>query len=491
MRRDTTGIGAQTVALQTATHDSEPPAGSDRQVMIAARRASKAYKVYARQEDRLWELMRRKSLHQQRWAVHDVTFDIHTGEVVGIIGRNGAGKTTLLRLISGVIPLDSGLVQVNASLQTILELGTGFHPEFTGRENVYLGGALLGLSRGDIDARFDEIAAFAELGDYLEFPFKTYSLGMQARLTFSLAISVEADILIVDEALSAGDSYFLAKCFDRIRTICESGKTVLFVSHNLSLIQRLCTRVLWLDGGRLIADGAPVEVCSQYEASVRRQEAERLSEVIAQSAQAVAARDGLDQASQGTMPLPDQLDDSRRYGTQEARIEHVEIIGSDGQPTDIVTSTEPAAIRLYCAGQADYDDLVAVVTITREDGLVVSSVTSDEQGLPGMRLPERGCLEVKLEPVLLGPGDYFLSPHIYRDHPLPVGDNQLVDRDRENVAWRRSLLNPLLRDDIMDYHDRLYRVKVVRRGRDYDVAMEQPARWRILPWDGSPPADGA
>ena len=126
-------------------------------------------------------------------------------------------------------------------------MGTGFHPEFTGRQNVYLGGALIGLSRRDIDARFAEIAAFAELGDYLEFPFKTYSLGMQARLTFSLAISVEADILIVDEALSAGDSYFLAKCFDRIRTICESGKTVLFVSHNLSLIQRLCTRVLWLD----------------------------------------------------------------------------------------------------------------------------------------------------------------------------------------------------------------------------------------------------
>lgn len=467
------------------------PTPADRQVMISVRQASKAYKVYARQEDRLWELVRRRPLHQQRWAVRDVAFDIHAGEVIGIIGRNGAGKTTLLRLISGVAPLDAGTIQVNASLQTILELGTGFHPEFTGRENVYLGGALLGLSRGDIDARFDEIAAFAELGDYLEFPFKTYSLGMQARLTFSLAISVEADILIIDEALSAGDSYFLAKCFDRIRTICESGKTVLFVSHNLALMQRLCTRVLWLDGGRLIADGAPVEVCSQYEASVRRQEAERLSEVIAQSAQAVAARDCLDQAPQGTMPLPDQLDDSRRYGTQEARIEHVEIIGSDGQPTDIVTSTEPAAIRLYCASQADYDDLVAVVTITREDGLVVCSVTSDEQGLPALNLRGQGCLEVTLDPVLLGPGEYYLSPHIYRDHSLPLRADPVADRDRANAAWRRSLLNPLLRDDIMDYHDRLYRVRVVRRGRDYDVAMEQPARWRLLPWDGAPPAGSA
>ena len=423
----------------------EPPSPTNRPVMISVRQASKVYNVYARQEARLWELVRRRPLHQQRWAVQNVTFDIHAGEVVGIIGRNGAGKTTLLRLISGVAPLDSGSIQVNASLQTILELGTGFHPEFTGRENVYLGGALLGLSRRDIDSRFDEIAAFAELGDYLEFPFKTYSLGMQARLTFSLAISVEADILIVDEALSAGDSYFLAKCFDRIRTICESGKTVLFVSHNLSLIQRLCTRVLWLDGGRLIADGAPVEICSQYEASVRRQEAERLAQ------------------EDGTQPP----DDGRRYGTQETRIERVEVIGPEGKPTHLLTSNEPAAIRLYYANHAPYDDLVVVVTITRVDGVVICSLTSDEQGLPALDLQGYGCLEIVLDPVLLGPGEYYLSPHIYRDHPLPR------------------------RDDVMDYHDRLYRVRVVRRGRDYDVAMEQPARWRLLPWDGSPPVGGA
>ena len=460
MRGGATSQEAQQVAPQTATKALEPPSPAKRLVMISVQQASKAYRVYARQEDRLWELVRRRPLHQERWAVHDVTFDIHAAEVAGIIGRNGAGKTTILRLISGVAPLDAGSIQVDASLQTILELGTGFHPEFTGRENVYLGGALLGLSRRDVDARFDDIAAFAELGDYLEFPFKTYSLGMQARLTFSLAISVEADILIVDEALSAGDSYFLAKCFDRIRAICESGKTVLFVSHNLSLIQRLCTRVLWLDGGRLIADGTPLEVCSQYEASVRRQEAERLAQV-AQTQRA----DGTDQAGQEDSTEP--LADGRRYGTQEARIEQVEIIGPEGKPTHLLTSNEPASIRLYYASHAAYDDLIAVVTITRMDGVVACSLTSDEQGLHALDLQGYGCLEITLDPVLLGPGEYYLSPHIYRDHPLPR------------------------RDDVMDYHDRLYRVKVVRRGRDYDVAMEQPARWRILPWDGSPPADGA
>ncbi len=442
MCRGEKGVEAQHVA---PLQETAPPAQPDRPVMISVRQAGKVYKVYARQEDRLWELVRRRSLHQQRWAVRDVAFDIHAGEVIGIIGRNGAGKTTLLRLISGVAPLDAGTIQVNASLRTILELGTGFHPEFTGRENVYLGGALLGLSRRDIDARFDEIAAFAELGDYLEFPFKTYSLGMQARLTFSLAISVEADILIVDEALSAGDSYFLAKCFDRIRTICESGKTVLFVSHNLSLIQRLCTRVLWLDAGQLIADGAPLEVCSQYEASVRQQEAERLAQ------------------EDSTEPLGD----GRRYGTQEARIERVEIIGSQGKPTQLLTSNELASIRLYYASHAAYDDLVAVVTITRVDGVVACSLTSDEQGFPTLDLQGYGCMEITLDPVLLGPGEYYLSPHIYRDHPLPR------------------------RDDVMDYHDRLYRVRVVRSGRDYDVAMEQPARWRLLPWDGAPPAGSA
>ena len=411
--------------------------------MISVQGASKVYKVYARQEDRLWEFLRRRPLHQRRWAVRDVNLDIHAGEVVGIIGRNGAGKTTLLRLISGVATLDAGLISVDASLQTILELGTGFHPEFTGRENLYLGGALLGLSRRDLHSRFDEIAAFAELGDYLDFPFRTYSLGMQARLTFSLAISVEADILIIDEALSAGDSYFLAKCFDRIRTICESGKTVLFVSHNLSLIQRLCTRALWLDNGRLAADGAPVEVCSQYEASVRAQEAERLAQ----------------EHRSGLASLP--LDSGRRYGTQEVQIRGVEVVGPDGRPEHLLRSKEPASIRLYLAGHTVHQDLVAVVTITRVDGVVACSLTSDEQGLPTLDLQGRGCLEITLDPVLLGPGEYFLSPHIFRDHPLPR------------------------RDDVMDYHDRLYRVRVVRSGRDYDVAMEQPARWRLLPWDGA------
>lgn len=483
MRRGATRVGAQHAAPQTTIQALESPSQADRPVMISVQQASKVYKVYARQEDRLWELVWRRPLHQKRLALHNVTFHIRAGEVVGIIGRNGAGKTTLLRLISGVAPLDAGSIQVNASLQTILELGTGFHPEFTGRENVYLGGALLGLSRRDIDARFAEIAAFAELGDYLEFPFKTYSLGMQARLTFSLAISVEADILIVDEALSAGDSYFLAKCFDRIRTICESGKTVLFVSHNLSLIQRLCTRVLWLDGGRLIADGTPVEVCSQYEASVRRQEAERLAQVATRSTQSIVAQGApvlnnpvaaeqqsvRDQQASGADQLrgAESLDSGRRYGTQQVRIKRFEIIGPEGQPTHLLTSKEPASIRLYYVSHAAYDDLVAAVTITRVDGVVACGLTSDEQGLPTLDLQGRGCLEIKLAPVLLGPGEYYLSPHIYRDHPLPR------------------------RDDVMDYHDRLYRVRVVRHGRDHDVAMEQPARWRLLPWDGSPPAGSA
>lgn len=483
MRRGATRVGAQHAAPQTTIQALESPSQANRPVMISVQQASKVYKVYARQEDRLWELVRRRGRHQKRLALHNVTFDIRAGEVVGIVGRNGAGKTTLLRLISGVAPLDAGSIQLNASLQTILELGTGFHPEFTGRENVYLGGALLGLSRRDIDARFTEIAAFAELGDYLEFPFKTYSLGMQARLTFSLAISVEADILIIDEALSAGDSYFLAKCFDRIRTICESGKTVLFVSHNLSLIQRLCTRVLWLDGGQLIADGAPLEVCSQYEASVRQQEAERLAQVAARSTQSIVAQGApvlnnpvaaeqqsmRAQQASGADQLrgAESLDDGRRYGTQEVRIERVEIIGSEGQPTHLLTSNEPASIRLYYVSHVTYHDLVAVVTITRVDGIVACGLTSDEQGLPALDLQGYGCLEIVLDPVLLGPGEYYLSSHIYRDQPLPR------------------------RDDVMDYHDRMHRVRVVRRGRDYDVAMEQPARWRLLPWDGSPPAGSA
>ena len=197
-------------------------------------------------------------------ALNDVSFEIRRGEATGIIGRNGSGKSTLLQLIAGTLAVTSGSLQVNGRVSALLELGSGFNPEFTGRENVFLNGSIYGLSRAEMARRFDEIAAFADIGDFIEQPVKTYSSGMMMRLAFAVAVSVQPDILIVDEALSVGDVFFTQKCFQRIREIVHRGATLIFVSHDTGSVQNLCDRGLLLSQGKLVHDGAPEDCVSRY-----------------------------------------------------------------------------------------------------------------------------------------------------------------------------------------------------------------------------------
>ncbi len=208
--------------------------------------------------------------HQPRqhiWALKDVSFCIHEGEVVGIIGRNGAGKTTLLKILARVTRPTEGYAEVWGRVGTLLEVGTGFHPELTGRENTYLSGAILGMSKKEIDRKFEEIVAFAEVQDFIDTPLKYYSTGMQMRLAFAIAAHLEPDILLVDEVLAVGDFEFQRKCLSRMGDVAKGGRTILFVSHQMNQIRRLCKRVFWIDHGQIRAEGLAGEVISAYEAS--------------------------------------------------------------------------------------------------------------------------------------------------------------------------------------------------------------------------------
>jgi len=198
------------------------------------------------------------------WALRDISFEIDQGEVVGIIGRNGAGKTTLLRVLSRITEPTSGYADVRGRVGTLLEVGTGFHPELTGRENVYLNGAILGMSRAEINRKFDEIVEFAEVQKFIETPVKRYSSGMYVRLAFSVAAHLNPEIMYVDEVLAVGDVEFQKRCLGKIESVGRSGRTVLFVSHNMSMIARLCERLLLLEGGRLVADGPADDVIGRY-----------------------------------------------------------------------------------------------------------------------------------------------------------------------------------------------------------------------------------
>jgi len=203
-------------------------------------------------------------MHEIIWALKDISLQINTGEVVGIIGRNGAGKTTLLKILSRITEPTEGYAEVHGRMGTLLEVGTGFHQELTGRENVYLNGSILGMRRGEIDNKFDEIVAFAEIEKFIDAPVKFYSSGMQVRLAFSVASHLEPEILLVDEVLAVGDASFQRKCLGKMGDVAEAGRTVLFVSHNLVAIQRLCSRVIWLDEGEIVEDGQSGEVVSNY-----------------------------------------------------------------------------------------------------------------------------------------------------------------------------------------------------------------------------------
>lgn len=247
----------------TANHE---PRITNHEIAISVRNLSKKYRLYDTPHQRLKEALHpfRKKYHRDFWALRDVSFEIKKGDTVGIIGRNGSGKSTLLQIIAGTLTPTVGNVLVTGRVSALLELGAGFNPEFTGRQNVYMNGALIGYSREQIDERFDAISAFADIGDFMDQPVKTYSSGMYVRLAFAVSINVDPDILIVDEALSVGDEAFQRKCFSVIKNIQDQGRTIIFVSHSSSTVVELCKWAILFDQGDLLLSGAPKLVVSKY-----------------------------------------------------------------------------------------------------------------------------------------------------------------------------------------------------------------------------------
>jgi len=237
------------------------------EIVISIKNVSKSFKRYAHPVDRLKELLLPgRSNAEEFWALQDINFEVAKGETLGIIGQNGSGKSTLLQIIAGTLQPTLGEVAVRGRVSALLELGSGFNPEFTGRQNVFFNGRILGLSHGEIEARFDDIAAFAEIGDFIDQPVKTYSSGMLVRLAFAVAVHVDPEVLIVDEALAVGDGIFVHRCMAKIKDFQDSGGTILFVSHDVGAVARLCSKVAWINSGSLVLTGNPPEISREYQA---------------------------------------------------------------------------------------------------------------------------------------------------------------------------------------------------------------------------------
>jgi ABC-type polysaccharide/polyol phosphate transport system ATPase subunit len=313
-------------------------------------------------------------------ALRDVSFEVPEGAGLGIIGRNGAGKTTLLKLISRVSWPTSGKVRVAGHVVSLIELGAGFHPELTGRENVYLGAGLFGLTRKQIDRQFDAIVQFADVERLIDTPMKRYSSGLYARLGFSVAIHSNPDIVLVDEVLSVGDASFRRRALEALRALIASGKTVLFISHDMWNVRRLCSRILWMEDGQVRAYGDAGEIAEQY-----------MNEVNLQAL-----------ANQGTALQ------SHRGGTGEVRYEAVETLGASGEPSALFTHDDPMIVRaLYRAEKAVDRPIFQIAIVDVDTGVVVTTATTAGRDTTA-RVDGRGEIEIRFNRLPLRPRQYVL-----------------------------------------------------------------------------------
>jgi lipopolysaccharide transport system ATP-binding protein len=398
---------------------------------------SKCYQIYDRPQDRLKQsiLPRLQRLvaqapkyyYREFWALKDVSLEVKRGETIGIVGRNGSGKSTLLQLICGTLYATSGTIETNGRIAALLELGSGFNPEFTGRENVYMNGALLGLSRDEMDSRFDQIAAFADIGQFIDQPLKTYSSGMMVRLAFSVAVSVDADLLIVDEALAVGDEAFQRKCFARIDSIRDNGATILFVSHSGSAVLELCDRAVLFDAGELLTAGSPKRVVSLYhkliysppDKALRVRDGIRCGDLDPEATTEAPTEDSRESvtADSGSPPLPKDWFDpdmtprsTVRYESRGAVIEAPRIRNSAGRAANVLTTGERYSYIYSVKFTRAATDVRCGMLIKTTSGLEVGGAVSHPPGQQLGIVAAGTTLEVEFGfSCFLNPGVYFLN----------------------------------------------------------------------------------
>lgn len=416
-------------------------------------------------------------------ALRNVSFSVRKGCTYGVVGRNGSGKSTALKVVAGITKPTSGSVRVDGRISALIELGAGFHPEISGRENVFINGIMLGLSKREIARRFDEIVAFAELEDFIDAPVKTYSSGMYMRLGFAVAIHVDPDVLLIDEVLAVGDESFTHKCLDKFAEFRRRGKTILLVTHALNLVERFCDEALWLDLGQTRGEGDPRRVVSAYIVDIEKQEERHLAEMDARAKAAVeaTATDGArlkpgtqepggaiaadDGAAPADGPAPAEgatageaaVDVPRdmfqagegRWGSREAEITDVTLVGEDGQPAHVFYSGERIEVRLKLRSRKRLTDFVVGIGIFNVDGVCCYGTNTDIEDLKAGALNGDADVTFAIDALELVQGTYKLDVALHKLDGFPY-----------------------------DYHRLLYNLRV--KSRTQDVGIYRPRHaWRF------------
>ncbi len=372
---------------------------------------SKSYAIYDAPGDRLKELLslNRLKRHQDFWALHDVSFEVKRGETFCIVGENGSGKSTLLQMVAGILHPTSGTVGIHGRVSALLELGAGFNPEFSGRDNVYLNGSILGLTTRQIDQRYQDIAAFAEIGAFIDQPVKTYSSGMVVRLAFAVAINVDPEILLVDEALAVGDIYFRQRCMRKVHELRQRGITILFVSHAVSDVKAIGDRVLWLDHGRMIDCGEPDRVVSKYLAAMTEKDSTYL--LLKSSADPQPRRGGPMLAPEVVETIPN-ID--HRFGDGRAEIIGIAVLDEQGRNQPILEPSTRILVRISVRAKGDVALPIVGFMLRNQLGMDFSGTNTAREGyeLAPLQPGDVTTVDFYLDLPELYPASFSFSPAI-------------------------------------------------------------------------------
>ena len=370
-------------------------------------------------------------------ALNDVSLTVPKGRTLGVIGRNGSGKSTLLKLVAGITKPTSGTVRVDGRVSALIELGAGFHPEISGRENVFINGIMLGLSKREIARRFDEIVEFAELQEFIDAPVKTYSSGMYMRLGFAVAIHVDPDVLLVDEVLAVGDEGFTHKCLDKFGEFKRRGKTILLVTHSLGMVERFCDEALWLDAGRIKGSGDPKRIVGAYLTDIEQREEQELATGDARArASASAAIVSPDEPASAVLPdnpvetATGPADMFRategRWGSREVEITDVALLGADGQPGHVFHNGERVDIRIRLHAPLPIDDFVIGIGLFNAEGVCCYGTNTSIEELVAERLTGDADATFSIESLDLVEGTYKLDVAVHKLDGYPYDYHRLL-----------------------------------------------------------------
>jgi ABC-type polysaccharide/polyol phosphate transport system ATPase subunit len=393
-------------------------------------------------------------------ALQGLSFSVPQGATYGVIGRNGSGKSTALKLVAGITKPTGGTVMVRGRISALIELGAGFHPEISGRENVFINGIMLGLTKRQITDRFDEIVDFAEMREFIDAPVKTYSSGMYMRLGFAVAIHVDPDVLLVDEVLAVGDEGFTHKCLDKFAEFRRRGKTILLVTHSLGVVERFCDEALWIDAGRARTHGDPRRVIEAYLTSVEETEERQLA---TETAKVVAAASHVEPEPVPEPPAegeaatgPEEPADmfraiEGRWGSREVEITSVDLVGPDGQPAHVFQSGEPVSVRMAVTAHRPTGDFVFGVSLFNADGVCCYGTNTYIEELEPEALEGQAEVTFSIDSLDLVDGTYKLDVAVHKRDGFPY-----------------------------DYHRLLYTFRV--KSRAHDVGIYRPRHaWRFSP----------